>query len=49
MADAGADILDVGAESTRPGVASRLGVDDEWARLEQVLEEITGAVSPRSR
>lgn len=40
MVQAGADMLDVGAESTRPGVAGPLGVDDEWARLEPVLTEL---------
>lgn len=40
MVDAGADMLDVGAESTRPGVASRLAVADEWARLEPVLTQL---------
>ncbi|MCH7344108.1 dihydropteroate synthase [Pelomonas sp. CA6] len=32
----GADILDLGGESTRPG-APRLAVDEEWARLAPVL------------
>jgi len=32
----GADILDLGGESTRPG-AARLSVDEEWARLAPVL------------
>ena len=35
----GADILDVGAESTRPG-AIPLTPDDEWVRLAPVLEEV---------
>lgn len=34
----GADILDLGAESTRPG-AARLSPEDEWARLEPVLKD----------
>jgi 2-amino-4-hydroxy-6-hydroxymethyldihydropteridine diphosphokinase/dihydropteroate synthase len=33
---AGAELVDVGAESTRPG-ATPLSADDEWARLEPVL------------
>lgn len=37
--DAGADILDIGAESTRPG-AIPLTADLEWARLEPVLNGI---------
>ncbi|NVK34131.1 MAG: dihydropteroate synthase [Rhodobacteraceae bacterium] len=35
----GADIIDVGAESTRPG-STPLSLEDEWARLDPVLEEI---------
>lgn len=37
--DAGADILDVGAESTRPG-ASPVSEQEEWARLQPVLKAI---------
>ena len=37
--DAGADVLDIGAESTRPG-ASPLSQEVEWARLEPVLQEV---------
>lgn len=33
----GADILDIGAESTRPG-AQTIGAEEEWARLEPVLD-----------
>ncbi len=36
LVNAGAQIIDLGAESTRPG-ASPLDADDEWQRLEQVL------------
>lgn len=32
----GADILDIGGESTRPG-APRVDVDSEWARIDKVL------------
>lgn len=39
LADAGADILDIGAESTRPG-ATPLSADEEWARLSPVLGAI---------
>ena len=35
----GADILDVGGESTRPG-ATALTADQEWARIEPVLGEL---------
>lgn len=39
--DEGADILDFGGESTRPG-ATPLAWDEEWARLEPVLGEVKG-------
>jgi len=35
----GADIIDIGAESTRPG-ATPLNADEEWPRLAPVLEAI---------
>ncbi len=38
MVEAGADMLDVGAESTRPGCAPAVSVDEEWARLGAVLK-----------
>ena len=43
MAEAGADLLDLGAESTRPGGgvygggAAAVGAEEEWRRLEPVL------------
>lgn len=37
--EAGSDILDIGAESTRPG-ASPLSQELEWARLQPVLQEV---------
>lgn len=37
--DAGADILDIGAESTRPG-ATPVDQATEWARLQPVLAEV---------
>lgn len=37
MAEGGADLIDVGAESTRPG-AEALSLEDEWQRLKPVLE-----------
>ncbi len=43
----GADILDLGAESTRPG-AERLSPEDEWARLEPVLRGALGLGVPIS-
>jgi dihydropteroate synthase len=39
QAEAGADIIDLGAESTRPGGRS-LSSDEEWARLEPVLQAL---------
>lgn len=39
IADEGAAILDIGAESTRPG-ADPVSADVEWARLEPVLAEL---------
>ena len=43
MVAEGADLIDVGAESTRPGHAP-LSVDEEWARLEAPLRAIRAAV-----
>jgi dihydropteroate synthase len=41
MAEQGADILDIGAESTRPyGGAQPVSADDELARLKPVLPEV---------
>lgn len=37
---AGADVLDVGAESTRPGSEGPMPVDDEWRRLAPVLDAL---------
>jgi len=44
MIRAGAHLLDVGAESTRPG-ASAVSEDEEWRRLRPVLEKFAGRVS----
>jgi len=40
LVDAGAEIIDIGAESTRPG-ASLLSPNEEWLRLCPVLEQLT--------
>src|SRR5262245_22922087 len=40
----GADIIDIGAESTRPG-ASTVDAEAEWARLEPVLRAVRVAVA----
>ncbi len=37
----GADLIDVGAESTRPG-SSEISVEEEWKRLGPVLEGLRG-------
>lgn len=37
LVEGGADILDIGAESTRPGRAAPVPADTEWRRLEPVL------------
>ncbi|MFW6145953.1 MAG: dihydropteroate synthase [Planctomycetota bacterium] len=41
LVDAGADVLDVGAESTRPG-SERVGADEQIRRLEAVLPAVVG-------
>jgi len=47
LVEQGADLLDVGAESTRPG-AEPVPTDEEWRRLEPVLERITELPVPIS-
>ena len=44
MATEGADILDIGGESTRPG-HSVISADEEWARLAPVLDHLERAGS----
>ncbi len=41
MVDQGADIVDVGGESTRPG-STRIGPDEGWARIGDVVRELAG-------
>ena len=43
LAAAGADILDIGAQSTRPG-AQRLSAEGEWTRLAPCLAAVRAAV-----
>ncbi|MEZ4501960.1 MAG: dihydropteroate synthase [Dehalococcoidia bacterium] len=43
MVEEGADLLDVGAESTRPDFPA-IDADEEWARLEPVLRAVRSAV-----
>jgi dihydropteroate synthase len=47
LIDEGADILDIGAESTRPG-ASPIGIAEELARLVPVLKELLNLNIPVS-
>jgi dihydropteroate synthase len=47
LLDEGADILDIGAESTRPG-AHAVDAASEWARLQPVLTELSGWGVPLS-
>ena len=44
MQDAGADLIDVGGESTRPGAAA-VSADEERRRIEPVLERLAGRVT----
>ena len=39
MLEEGADVLDLGAQSTRPG-AEQVGAEEEWRRLAPVLRAI---------
>lgn len=41
LLEEGADIIDIGACSTRPG-AMQIGPDEEWRRLEPVLRALSG-------
>ncbi len=41
LVEEGADLLDVGAESTRPGQPAPVPVEEEWRRLEPVLTRLS--------
>lgn len=43
MVDEGADVIDIGGESTRPG-AEPLDVEEEWRRVGPVLEGLQGRI-----
>jgi dihydropteroate synthase len=45
LADEGADILDVGGESTRPG-AEAVGAEEELRRVQPVVEALAGGQGP---
>ena len=47
MVGAGADIIDIGAESTRPGFIP-VDEDEEWARLQPVIAPLLGMGLPLS-
>lgn len=47
LAEDGADLVDVGGESTRPG-ASPVGADEEWRRIEPVLSRASEFPVPLS-
>ncbi|MFR5876647.1 MAG: dihydropteroate synthase [Eubacterium sp.] len=44
LVEQGADIIDFGAQSTRPGY-EEISPEEEWARLEPVLKEIKGKIN----
>ena len=48
MVEAGADVIDVGGESTRPGGALPVGVDEEISRVVPVIEALAGLPAPVS-
>src|ERR1700748_54926 len=43
LEEQGADIIDIGAESTKPG-SKRITADEEWQRLVPVLKRLRGNV-----
>lgn len=47
LAEMGADLLDIGAESSRPG-AEPVDADEEWRRLEPVLTGLSELATPVS-
>ena len=47
IVEEGADIIDLGGESTRPG-ATPLGWEEEWRRLEPVVSAVAGGTVPVS-
>jgi dihydropteroate synthase len=44
MIEEGADLLDIGGESTRPGIVP-ISAEEEWSRLESVLKELIPRIS----
>jgi dihydropteroate synthase len=43
LEEQGADIIDIGAESTKPG-SHRISIDEEWQRLVPVLKRLRGSL-----
>ena len=43
MVEDGADILDIGAQSTRPG-CQEIGPEEEWKRMKPVLDALVGKI-----
>ena len=41
MIEAGADMIDIGGESTRPGAPAAVPVEDEWKRIAPVIERLS--------
>ncbi len=48
LIDDGADVIDIGAESTRP-TAKKISASEEWSRLENILPEIVALVKSSKR
>ena len=45
LAAEGADAIDIGGQSTRPGSAGPVGIEEEWARIGPVLEALAGKIA----
>jgi len=45
LAEEGADAVDVGGQSTRPGVGAPVGPEEEWRRIGPVLERLADRLS----
>lgn len=48
MIEDGADVIDIGAESTRP-TATKISAFEEWSRLQKILPEIVALVKKSAR
>lgn len=45
MTEEGADAIDVGGQSTRPGAAEPVGPEEEWARIGTVIETLARSLA----